>query len=91
MLLFPAISNRTCHAKLRVPRKSLNSQSHGTTILIRWIQPVFAFGIVLFASEHQLPVRIVIGDFTADLLPSSPSNHNGAQNCAFIPACPALG
>jgi hypothetical protein len=44
--------NRTCHAKLRVPRKSLNSQSHGTTILIRWIQPVFAFGIVLFASEQ---------------------------------------
>jgi hypothetical protein len=44
--------NRTCHAKLRVPRKSLNSKSHGTTILIRWIQPVFAFGIVLFASEQ---------------------------------------
>jgi len=55
------------------------------------MQRVFAFGIVLFANEHQLLGACLLAIFTADLLPSSPSNDDGAQNCAFIPACPALG
>lgn len=52
VLLVPAISNRTSHAKLPVRRKSLNLRSHGAITLIRQMQWVFAFGIALFASEQ---------------------------------------
>jgi len=52
VLLIPAMSNRTCHAKLRVRRKSLNLRSPGANASTRRMQQVFAFGIALFASEQ---------------------------------------
>lgn len=45
--------NRTCHAKLRVRRKSLNLRKHGAGARTRQMQRVFAFGISLFANEHS--------------------------------------
>ena len=52
VLLVPAISNRICHAKLAKQRKCLNLSRDVTAAFTGRIQPVFAFGIALFASEQ---------------------------------------